>query len=114
MDVRKVKNTTVVGRGYSAGSFAYQMDGDVMMSADGRGIPDGALAIVDPEIPALPCRVVVAENNQTGELICRRLQAEGGESLLVPLNPRYPVRSLSGYTVVGVVCQIQMDMLLPD
>lgn len=111
MDIKKTKSTTVVGRGYSSGSFAYQMDGDVMISASGRGIPDGALAIVDPEIPPLSGRIVIAEHDSTGQLLCRRLMVEGGESLLVPLNNRYPVRSLDGHKIVGVVVQVQMDML---
>ena len=111
MDVRKTKNTTVVGRGYSDASFAYQMDGDVMISADGRGIPDRALAIVDTELPALPGRIIVAENIETGDLICRKLVNEGGDLSLVPLNTRYNIRPFDGFRPVGVVCQVILDML---
>jgi SOS-response transcriptional repressor LexA len=92
-------------------SFALRVEGDSMVSPAGGGIPDGALVIVDPELPADNGRIVVARVNGSSETTIKKLVIDGGDPMLVPLNPRYPVIGPDRHwEVVGVVTKFQCDL----
>jgi SOS-response transcriptional repressor LexA len=93
------------------GAFALRVEGDSMVSPSGGGIPDGAIAIVEPGVEATSGRVVVARVNGSSEATIKKLVVDAGEAMLVPLNPRYPV--IGGdrhWEIVGVVTRFQCEI----
>lgn len=95
----------------SNGAFALEVNGDSMVSPDGIGIPHGALAIVEPEVRAENGRIVVARVSGSDEATIKKLVIDGGDAMLVPLNPRYPIIGPEReWEVVGVVTRIQYNI----
>ncbi|MGH8387597.1 MAG: LexA family protein [Pseudomonas sp.] len=87
-------------------AFWLTVVGDAMTAPSGLSIAEGMLILVDPDIEALPSKLVIAQWPNTSEAIFRKLIEEGGQHYLVPLNPTYP-KAL--YTeecrIIGVVVQ---------
>ena len=83
-------------------TYALRVRGDSMVSETGDSFPDGSLIIVEPELQALPGDYVIALNSEN-ETTFKQLVKDGGELLLKPLNPRYPIRPLGSARVIGVV-----------
>ncbi|MEJ5057823.1 MULTISPECIES: LexA family protein [unclassified Pseudomonas] len=80
--------------------------GDAMTAPSGLSIAEGMLILVDPDVEAVPGKLVIAQWPDSSEAIFRKLIEEGGQRYLVPLNPTYP-KAL--YTeecrIIGVVVQ---------
>lgn len=79
-------------------TFALRVDGDSME-------PDfqaGTILIVEPELEAHVGDFVIAKNGDE-EATFKQLVRDGGDWYLKPLNPRYPLKPLTGCYVVGVV-----------
>lgn len=94
--------------GHEAVGAAYwlQVDGDAMNAPAGVSVPQGTEILVDPGLEAQIGDLVIARRAGALEAILRRLDAEGAERYLRPLNPTYPVFSLSSdCKIVGVVVQ---------
>jgi len=73
--------------------------GDSMLDA---GIRPGDRVVVERDVPARPGDVVVAVID--GELTLKTLAVEGGEAVLAPANPAYPVlRPGERLQIFGVV-----------
>jgi SOS-response transcriptional repressor LexA len=87
-------------------AFWLTVVGDAMTAPSGLSIGEGMLILVDPDVEALPGKLVIAQWPDSSEAIFRKLIEEGGQRYLVPLNPTYP-KAL--YTqecrIIGVVVQ---------
>ncbi|MEJ2344113.1 MAG: S24 family peptidase [Gammaproteobacteria bacterium] len=89
------------GGGCSAKSpFALQVLGDSMEPE----FRDGAVIIVDPNVPEFDGAYVVCDHN--GETTLRQFTIRGGRRMLVALNERYPAEEINqSYLLRGVVTQ---------
>jgi len=83
-------------------TYALRVHGDSMVSATGDSFPDGSTVIVEPELPAVPGDYVIALNSKN-ESTFKQLIKDGGDLLLKPMNPRYPIKPLGDARVIGVV-----------
>ena len=87
-------------------AFWLTVMGDAMTAPSGLSIAEGMLILVDPDVEAVPGKLVIAQWPDSSEAIFRKLIEEGGQRYLVPLNPTYP-KAL--YTqecrIIGVVVQ---------
>lgn len=79
-------------------TFALRVEGDSMEP----DFPAGTILIVEPELEAHVGDFVIAKNGDE-EATFKQLVRDGGDWYLKPLNPRYPLKSLTGCHVVGVV-----------
>jgi hypothetical protein len=79
-------------------TFALRVEGDSM----GPRFPPGIRIIVEPELAPREGDYVVARDGD-GAVTFRQLVRDGGDWFLRPLNPQYPVQSLSGWEILGVV-----------
>jgi SOS-response transcriptional repressor LexA len=94
---------TPTGR-MSEGSFALRVHGNSMEP----DFPDGCVIFVDPGVQWKSGDFVVVRFEDTDEATFKRIVKDGGHMLLVPLNPQYPTRQLSGnFTVCGVVREMR-------
>ena len=87
-------------------AFWLTVVGDAMTAPSGLSIGEGMLILVDPDVEAVPGKLVIAQWSDSSEAVFRKLIEEGGQRYLVPLNPTYP-KAL--YTqecrIIGVVVQ---------
>ncbi len=86
---------------HPAATFLLRVRGDSMVGAH---IPDGSLIVVDKAQEPVNGSIVVAVLN--GEFTLKRLRIEGAQVSLVPENPAYPTRAVTGadvFKVWGVV-----------
>ncbi|KQZ83659.1 MULTISPECIES: XRE family transcriptional regulator [unclassified Pseudomonas] len=87
-------------------AFWLTVMGDAMTAPSGLSIAEGMLILVDPDVEAVPGKLIIAQWQGSNEAIFRKLIEEGGQRYLVPLNPTYP-KAL--YTeecrIIGVVVQ---------
>jgi len=83
-------------------AFALTVFGDSMAPEFGYG----DVVIVDPGRPPLTGSYVIAVNGDS-EATFKQLVIDGPAVFLKPLNPRYPIREITGQDVriVGVVCE---------
>ena len=65
---------------------------------------EGRVLIVEPDKEARPGHFVIVKNGD-GEATFKQLIKDGGELMLKPLNPRYPIRPLGDAKIIGVVVQ---------
>ena len=73
--------------------------GDSMV---GAGIHSGDRVVVERDVPARPGDVVIAVID--GEFTLKTLAVDGGEAVLAPANPAYPIlRPSERLTIFGVV-----------
>lgn len=87
--------TTVPVRAHT---FAVRVNNDSMEP----DFPAGTILIVEPELEAHAGDFVIAKNGDE-EATFKQLVRDGADWYLKPLNPRYPLKPLSGCQVVGVV-----------
>ena len=80
--------------------------GDAMTAPSGTSIAHDMLILVDPAVPAVPGKLVIAQWAHSAEATFRKLSEEGGQRWLVPLNPTYPkVLFTDDCQIIGVVVQ---------
>ena len=81
-------------------TFALKVEGDSMEPK----FEEGRILIVEPDIEARPGDYVIAKNGDN-EATFKQLIRDGGEFMLKPLNPRYPIKPLGNAKIIGVVVQ---------
>ncbi len=97
--------------GLNPRSYALQVRGESMMTTQGMSFPDGCYIIVDPDKPAEHGSFVIAMTRDTEESTFKKLVKDGGQCLLMPLNPRYPVIPATDEMVIcGVVTSMVADL----
>jgi len=86
-------------------AFALRVRGDSMTNPRGEpSFPDGTVIVVDPHRPADSGSLVVARLERDQEATFKRLAIDGGQRLLVPLNPQFPAIPIDqDCTMCGVV-----------
>jgi SOS-response transcriptional repressor LexA len=82
-------------------TYALRVQGD-SMSPD---FPEGCIIVVEPELDPLPGDFVIARNGDD-EATFKQLIKDGADFYLKPLNPRYPIKLLGTYQVIGVVREL--------
>lgn len=93
----------------SRGTFALRVRGDSMVGPNGDGFPEGAIIIVDPEIPAKSGDYVVVRFENSDEATFKRLVVDGPLKLLRPLNPNYPIITVTDDArLCGVVVEVNV------
>ena len=87
-------------------AFWLTVAGDSMTAPSGQSIAEGMLILVDPAAEAVPGKLVIAQWPDSPEAIFRKLDEEGGQRYLVPLNPTWPKALFTDECrIVGVVVQ---------
>ncbi|MGY1892083.1 putative HTH-type transcriptional regulator [Pseudomonas fluorescens] len=87
-------------------AFWLTVTGDSMTAPSGQSIAEGMLILVDPAAEAVPGKLVIAQWPDSPEAIFRKLDEEGGQRYLVPLNPTWPKALLTDECrIIGVVVQ---------
>lgn len=87
-------------------AFWLTVTGDAMTAPSGPSIGEGMLILVDPDVEALPGKLVIAQWPNSTEAIFRKLIEEGGQRYLIPLNPTYPKALFTDECrIIGVVVQ---------
>jgi len=87
-------------------AFWLRVAGDAMTAPNGISIAEGMLILVDPEVEAVPGKLVIAQWPDSAEATFRKLIEEGGQRYLVPLNPTYPKALYADECrIIGVVVQ---------
>lgn len=81
-------------------TYALRISGD-SMSPDFR---PGMILVVEPTMCAEPGDFVIAKNDGH-EATFKQYVVDGGKHFLKPLNPQYPVISMEGYEIIGVVTE---------
>jgi SOS-response transcriptional repressor LexA len=90
----------------SASAYALKVQGDSMEPV----FPNGSIIIVDPAGDARQGAYVVMRLDDAKEATFKQLIEDGGNRLLKPLNPRYPIMPIrENATLCGVVRQMVMD-----
>ncbi|EGR1090072.1 LexA family transcriptional regulator, partial [Vibrio cholerae] len=75
-----------------------------------KSIPEGAIIVVDPEMPYSSGSLVVACLDDSIEATFKQLVIDGDQRYLKPLNPQYPAIPINdNCTIVGVVKQAIID-----
>lgn len=73
---------------------------------------EGEIVVIDPEVPAVSGRFVVAKKAGTQEVTLKQLVIEAGDSYLKALNPHWPqpiIRMTEEWIVCGsVICKIEI------
>lgn len=95
-------------------SFALRVRGDSMTNPNGfPTFPAGTTVIVDPQEEARSGRFVIARLTDDLEATFKQLVIEGGQTYLMPLNPRYPRIDVDQEMVIcGVVVAIAQVRLI--
>jgi len=87
-------------------AFWLTVVGDAMTAPSGPSVAEGMLILVDPDVEAVPGKLVIAQWPDSSEAIFRKLSEEGGQRYLVPLNPTYPKSLFTDECrIIGVVVQ---------
>ena len=87
-------------------AFWLTVVGDAMTAPSGPSVAEGMLILVDPDVDAVPGKLVIAQWPDSSEAIFRKLSEEGGQRYLVPLNPTYPKALFTeACRIIGVVVQ---------
>jgi SOS-response transcriptional repressor LexA len=87
-------------------AFWLTVVGDAMTAPSGPSVAEGMLILVDPDVEAVPGKLVIAQWPESSEAIFRKLSEEGGQRYLVPLNPTYPKSLFTDECrIIGVVVQ---------
>ncbi|HGM5304521.1 TPA: LexA family protein [Serratia marcescens] len=93
-----------------AGSFALKVKGESMTAPSGMSIPDGAIVVVEPDIFDIESaigKIVIAQQDGSGEATIKRLVQDGGDYYLLPLNPAFKtLHADDSCRIVGIVRQI--------
>lgn len=87
-------------------AFWLTVVGDAMTAPSGPSVAEGMLILVDPDVDAVPGKLVIAQWPHSSEAVFRKLSEEGGQRYLVPLNPTYPKSLFTDECrIIGVVVQ---------
>jgi SOS-response transcriptional repressor LexA len=98
------QDTLAVDDTYSKNAFAIRVKGDFMEGDSSKTIPDGSIAIVEPDIGAenLSGKVVLAIVGDNHVPTVKEYQTDGHSTYLVPWNKRYKVVEIDDVcTVLG-------------
>ena len=88
------------------GAFWLRVEGDAMTAPSGLSIGEDMLILVDPNVEAIPGKLVIARWPSSASATFRKLVEEGGQRYLVPLNPTYPKMLFTDdCRMIGVVVQ---------
>ncbi|ELI5409507.1 LexA family transcriptional repressor [Vibrio parahaemolyticus] len=96
----------------SADAFAMRVTGNSMTNPYGSpSIPDGSIVIVEPCNCPDNGKIVVATLNDAPQATIKKLEIDGPNKFLVPLNPKYdPIPINGNCRIVGYVKQVIMDL----
>lgn len=96
----------------SNNSFWLKVKGDSMTSPVGLSIPEGMLILVDPEKEPSSGNLVIAKLVKDNEATFKKLVVDAGQAFLKPLNPSYPLITISDdCKIIGVVIEAKWDKL---
>lgn len=93
-------------------AFAMRVTGNSMTNPHGSpSIPAGSIVIVEPCNCPDNGKIVVATLNDAPEATIKKLEIDGPQKFLVPLNPKYdPIPINGNCRIVGYVKQVIMDL----
>ena len=93
-------------------AFALRVTGNSMTNPFGSpSIPDGSIVIVEPCSCPDSGKIVVATLNDEPQATIKKLEIDGPNKFLVPLNPNYqPIPINGNCRIVGYVKQVIMDL----
>jgi SOS-response transcriptional repressor LexA len=93
-------------------AFALRIKGDSMTNPFGApSLPEGFIAIVEPEAPYEHGSIVVARLENSNEATIKQLVIDGPHRYLKPLNPNYRTIEINENCVIcGVVKRAQFDL----
>ena len=96
----------------SEDAFALRVTGNSMTNPYGSpSIPDGSIVIVEPCPAPDNGKIVVATLNDEPQATIKKLEIDGPNKFLVPLNPNYqPIPINGNCRIVGYVKQVIMDL----
>ena len=98
---------------HSKHTYALRVRGDSMVAPYGSSIsfPEGTLIYVDPEVPLVSGKKVIAKLLDSNEVTFKVYREESGKKWLVPLNPQYDkIELVEGMHVCGVVIYMGQDV----
>ncbi|MCX7083925.1 MAG: S24 family peptidase [Methylococcales bacterium] len=98
---------------HSKHTYALKVRGDSMVAPYGSSIsfPEGTLIYVDPEVPLVSGKKVIAKLLDSNEVTFKVYREESGKKWLVPLNPQYDkIELVEGMHVCGVVIFMGSDV----
>jgi SOS-response transcriptional repressor LexA len=88
-------------------TYALRVSGDSMEPK----FPDGAILIVEPEESPQPGQFVIVRQAGSESATFKQLVSDGGRLFLKPLNPRYPIMTLTEEDAFcGVVKRVEYDV----
>ncbi|MFM2477396.1 LexA family protein [Celerinatantimonas sp. MCCC 1A17872] len=107
-EVEWIETTANVGDG----SFAVKVKGSSMTNPNGNlSLPDGSIAIVQPDPDPENGKIVVAMLEGSDEATIKKLEKEGPFKHLVPLNPAYnPIPINGNCRIIGFVKQVIIEL----
>jgi SOS-response transcriptional repressor LexA len=90
-----------------ARGWAHIVEGDSMDDGTDRGVPDGWLIFVDPDVPPQAGHFVIAKDVATQSATFKKLTYDGGRWYLTPLNRQYPAMEIDSpdLRVIAVVTE---------
>lgn len=93
-------------------AFALRVQGDSMSNPYSTpSIPEGSIVIVEPHPDPDSGKIVVAMLDGSDEATIKKLQIDGPNRFLVPLNPKYPTMAINGNCrIVGYVKQVIQNL----
>ncbi|MDK9757658.1 Cro/Cl family transcriptional regulator [Vibrio sp. D173a] len=96
----------------SNNAFAMRVTGNSMTNPHGSpSIPAGSIVVVEPCNCPDNGKIVVATLNDSPEATIKKLEIDGPQKFLVPLNPKYdPIPINGNCRIVGYVKQVIMDL----
>ena len=96
----------------SSNAFAMKVSGNSMTNPHGSpSIPAGSIVVVEPCNCPDNGKIVVATLNDAPEATIKKLEIDGPQKFLVPLNPKYdPIPINGNCRIVGYVKQVIMDL----
>ncbi|TDS67704.1 phage repressor protein [Pantoea sp. PNA 14-12] len=96
----------VLGKG-----FWYRVEGDAMLSPTGFGVPSGSLVLFDMGRTPQDEDLILVTSDSASDLSFKKIQSDGHRRLLVPMNPRWPVDSMTDkhrILAVGVESKLKL------
>jgi SOS-response transcriptional repressor LexA len=86
------------------------------MTAPGKlSFPEGSIIVVDPSRGHDSGSLVIARFEASNEATFKRFEMDAGQSMLVPLNPAYPIIPIATQCqIVGVVVSKAEDVFGED
>lgn len=93
-------------------TFALKVKGNSMLNPRGApSIPEGAIVTVDPSAKPVSGKIVVVYLTDEKEVTIKKLEVDGPNTYLIPLNPDFRPIPLDGhYTIIGVVKTAEFEL----